>query len=92
MMLANLTAKGLGYIAAMRGQDAGGSNGDVSGDGGDAGGDDGHHIGALKRFKFRGTQALYANRPVSLCLNDDGTKAEARNHHGQQAMTAIREW
>ena len=57
-----------------------------------AGGDGGHHIGALKRFKFRGTQALYANRPVSLCLNDDGTKAEARNHHGQQAMTAIREW
>jgi len=28
---------------------------------------------------------------VSLCLNDDGTQAEARNHHGQQAMTAIRE-
>ena len=56
---------------------------------GDAGGDGGPNPGALKRFKFRGTQALYANRMVSLCLNDDGTKAEARNHQGQQAMTAI---
>ena len=90
MMLANLTApqqnpKGLGYVAAMRGHDAGGEAG---GDGGDGG----PNPGALKRFKFRGTQALYANRMVSLCLNDDGTKAEARNHQGQQAMTAIREW
>ena len=98
MILANLTATGLGYVAAMRGQDAGGvdGSGSAGGAGGaDAGGDrgdGGHHMGALKRFKFRGTQALYANRTVSLCLNDDGTKAEARNHHGQQAMTAIREW
>ena len=46
---------------------------------------------AITRFKFRSTQALFANRRVSLCLNDDGTQAEARNHHGQQAMTAIRE-
>ena len=49
---------------------------------------DGH---GLARFQFRGTQALYANRGVSLCLNAEGTKAEARNHMGQQAMTARRE-
>ena len=51
----------------------------------------GHGAGAippLKSFRFRGTQALYANRTVTLALNTDGTKAEARNHHGQQAMTA----
>ena len=43
----------------------------------------------LNRFKFRGTQALYANRKVSLCSNDQGDAAEARNHLGQQAMTAL---
>ena len=44
----------------------------------------------LKSFRFRGTQALYANRTVSLALNADGTQTEARNHNGQQAMTATR--
>ena len=46
----------------------------------------------LKAFRFRGTQALYANRTVTLALNADGTMAEARNHTGQQAMTATREF
>lgn len=44
----------------------------------------------LKSFSFRGTQALYANRTVSLALSADSTQAEARNHMGQQAMTATR--
>ena len=44
----------------------------------------------LTSFRFRGTQALYANRTVTLALNADGTMAEARNHTGQQAMTATR--
>ena len=82
MMLANLTPSGLEFVAAMKGD----GSGDVDNTAGGA------TTGALKRFQFRGTQALYANRQVSLCLNDDGTKAEARNHHDQQAMTAIREW
>ena len=92
MMLANLTPQGMGFIAAMRGEGRGDGRGEGRGEGRYAGGDAGAGIARLKRFQFRGTQALYANRQVSLCLDDDGTKAEARNHHGQQAMTAIREW
>ncbi len=45
-------------------------------------------IPPLTSFRFRGTQALYANRAITLALNADGTRAEARNHNGQQAMTA----
>ena len=45
---------------------------------------------SLKSFRFRGTQALYANRAVHLALNEDGSVVEARNHNGQQAMTAQR--
>jgi len=42
----------------------------------------------LSRFRFRGTQALYVTRRVGLCASDDFSRLEARNHQGQQAMTA----
>ena len=83
MMLANLTPRGLGFVAAMRGEGRGDGAGEGAGEGSG---------GGLSRFTFRGTQALYANRVVRLCLSDDGSRAEARNHNGQQAMTATREW
>ncbi|XDZ65232.1 MaoC family dehydratase N-terminal domain-containing protein [Alphaproteobacteria bacterium LSUCC0684] len=46
----------------------------------------------LSRFRFRGTQALYVARRVGLCASDDFTRLEARNHQGQQAMTATAEF
>ena len=46
----------------------------------------------LSRFRFRGTQALYVGRRVGLCANEDFTRLEARNHEGQQAMTAEAEF
>jgi 3-methylfumaryl-CoA hydratase len=46
----------------------------------------------LSRFRFRGTQALYVGRRVGLCCNEDFTRLEARNHQGQQAMTAEAEF
>lgn len=44
----------------------------------------------LERFRFRGTQAMFAGRQVRLMWRDDG-RAEARNHQGQLAMTAQRQ-
>ncbi len=42
----------------------------------------------LKEFRFRGTQPLFVGREVQFHATDDFTRLEARNHKGQQAMTA----
>lgn len=46
----------------------------------------------LRRFRFRGTQPMFAGREVRLHASDDFTRLEARNHEGQQAMKAEAEF
>ncbi len=42
----------------------------------------------IRRFAFRGLQALYVNRPVTLVADEAATQLQALNHRGQLAMAA----